>query len=282
MCTAFVLLILQSEKDISRQIIIANILVFMALSVLFIWGNNPFLRFQEYEGYWWIMVINSITVSVFIVQMISMIMKGLNRRFKKAELANTRLMRTQNVSLRQIHLLNSLRQSGMVVMDSRLRFEERMQSALHSIQNELHCQALSVSLARHGSTKSLCIASLPDSLIDKRSEIPHINGPFLLQSFDEMSRSGFNNIFKELIKPGELYFASHFYTPDSMGVLELLLLENPVESDLNFLQMSIFQISAAITNDQLIQDIKQSHDILEGSYDEILQAWARILETPRH
>ncbi|QEN08676.1 HD-GYP domain-containing protein [Oceanispirochaeta crateris] len=278
LCTAFVLILLQTEKDNSKEIILINILVFALLSLLYIFGESPMLTFKDYGAYWWLIVFNSITVSLFIVLMIDLIMKGLNRRFKKSKLTNAKLERTQNGILRQIHLLNSLRQSGMVIMDSRLKYEERMQSALLSIKEELPCSALSVSLAKQGSNEAQCIASIPDSLIEEHNEIPKINGPFLLLKQDELDHALQQSNVMKFIKPGELYFASHFFTPDSIGFLELLLGQAPVESDLNFLQMSLFQLSAAITNDQLIQDIRQSHDILESSYDEILQAWAKILE----
>jgi hypothetical protein len=278
LCTAFVLLLLQSEKDNSKEIILINILVFALLSLLYIFGESPMLTFKDYGAYWWLIVFNSITVSSFIVLMIDLIMKGLNRRFKKAKLTNAKLERTQNGILRQIHLLNSLRQSGMVIMDSRLKYEERMQSALLSIKEELHCSALSVSLTKQGSNEAQCIASIPDSLIEEHNESPKIDGPFLLLEQDELDHALQQSNIIKFIKPGELYFASHFFTPDSTGFLELLLGQAPMESDLNFLQMSLFQLSAAITNDHLIQDIRQSRDILESSYDEILQAWAKILE----
>ncbi|MDA3956977.1 HD domain-containing phosphohydrolase [Oceanispirochaeta sp.] len=278
LCTAFVLLLLHTDKDNSRQIIIINALVFLLLSLLFVLGKNPSLRFREYEQYWWLIVINSITVSIFIVQMINLIMKGLNRRYKKAERSNARLIRTQKENMKQIHMLDSLRQSGMVVMDSRLAFEERLQSALQSIRDELHCSALNISMVQGESENAICIASFPEYLNCERTRIPEIDGPYLLHDFEHISEIPVKTEIMKGIRPGELYFSSHFYTPDATGYLELLLNGNPDESELNFLQMSLFELSAAITNDQLIQDIKRSRDILEGSYDEILHAWARILE----
>ena len=97
---------------------------------------------------------------------------------------------------------------------------------------------------------------------------------------DEVGNRSVTTEIMKMTGEDEFYFAGHFYTAESVGLLELILHQKiaPTPCRLNYIQTNLFQLSATLTNDQLIKGIKKSRDILEASYDEILQAWARILE----
>ncbi len=275
-----ILLQLYTEKPNSRLILSVNILVYIALSFLFYLGKDLNLNLHAFGKYWPIIVSNSLIVTIFIIQMQSLILKGMDRRFRKAEFVNGQLVEAQQMNVRQIELLNSLRQSGVLMMDTRLSLEERLNMSLTTIQKKLNACAIGLSLAQRGSDTALCISSSSEKLLERRIPIPEITGPYLILSSEEIRSRDDQTDLMKITGPGQIYFAGHFFTTQSIGVLEIILLQDDdiCSCCLNFIQTSLFQLSATLTNDQLIKGIKQSRDILEASYDEVLQAWARILE----
>jgi len=279
LCTAYVLLLLQpSSRQNGLFLILVNIIVFTLLSIFYYSPSSVGLPIREYGIYWWLIVANILTVNVFIVQMISLIMKGLDRRYKKAKWVNKNLLLAQENNLRQISLLKNLRQTGMVAMETRLSLEDRLQAALGTIQEVLQSSMIDLSITRHNSDESICIASLPEDHIGLEFVPPEVSGPYLLYNHLEVLDSYHKTNLMKLCLNEELYFAGRFFTPRSTGYLELILKKPPEEWELNFIQMILFQLSATITNDQLFQDLQNSRDTLLASYDEILQAWAMILE----
>ena len=280
MACSCILLLIYTERHNSRRILAVNTLVHIALTLLFYLGKPLDLHMHEFGEYWPLIISNSLIISIFIVQMQSFILKGMDRRFRKAEFINCQLITAHDTNIRQIELLNSLRQSGVLMMDTRLTLDERLDMSLKSIQKKLSADPISLSLARRGSDLALCICSNSDDLMNGRVPIPHISGPYLMLSSDEVRNYLNKTEVMKKIGPDQIYFAGQFYTAESVGFLEMILEQGttPHPSDLNFIQTILFQLSATLTNDQLIRGVKQSRDVLESSYDEILQAWARILE----
>ncbi|MDC7241853.1 MAG: HD-GYP domain-containing protein, partial [Spirochaetales bacterium] len=277
--TAYVLILLFSKRNHPGYFLLINITVFALLSLLYVSGSDSkYLLFREWKYYWWLIVLNAIIVHVFLSLMISMILKGMDRRYSKSQHINRNLVDLQKRSYKQIRLLNSLRQAGMVIMDFRLDYEERLNMALGTLQKELDCSGISLSMADKGSDTASCIAALPAGQREHHLIIPDFDEPFLLLDNDDLKMMKVRTPEMDMLEEDEIYFCAEFYTSGPTGFLELRMKGTLDESYLNYLQMNLFQLSAAMTNEQLIHEIKQSRDILEASYDEILQAWARILE----
>jgi len=137
---------------------------------------------------------------------------------------------------------------------------------------------IALSVTSHETGESRCIASLPEEHLCMDVTPPRISGPYLLHTHDEIIHSFEKTALMKRCLAGELYFAGRFFTSYSTGYLEMILRKEPEEGELNFIQMSLFQLSAAITNNQLIEDLQNSRDSLVASHDEILKAWAMILE----
>jgi hypothetical protein len=275
-----ILLQLYTEKPNNRLILFVNVLVFLGLSLLFYLGKPLNLNLHGFGRYWPIVMSNTLLITVFIVQMQGFILKGMDRRFRKAEYMNRQLMEAQETSNRQIELLNSIRQTGVLMMDTRLSLEERLKLSLGAIKRKLDAGTVCLSLAERGSKQARCIGSSTESLIGRETPIPVIQGPYLTLNPSDIRKRVQRTELMNMTGEKELYFAGHFYTAQSVGLLEIILPWNYdiCVCSLNFIQTSLFQLSATLTNDQLIKGIQQSRDILESSYDEVLQAWARILE----
>ncbi len=276
---SYILILLFTKRNKFLRFAVINTVVFFILSLVFVFAeSNSFLLFKEWGTYWWLIVMNAITVNLFILVMISMIIKGMDRRYKKSRYINKNLIEVQKKHYKQIRLLNSLRQAGMVIMDFRLDYEERLNMALGTLQKELNCSSISLSMAEKGADTAVCIAAIPAGRREHHLIIPDFDEPFLLLNREDLIMMKIRTPEMDMLEEGEVYFCAEFYTTGPTGFLELRLKAEPDDSDLNYLQMNLFQLSAAMTNEQLIHEIKQSRDILEASYDEILQAWARILE----
>jgi HD-GYP domain-containing protein (c-di-GMP phosphodiesterase class II) len=275
---SILLLLIFSSSHKSWHIVIINAFVFLALSILFRYAQSSNLLFLEFGPYWWLIVINSIAVSLIMTMVIRLILKGMDRRYLKSQLVNKYLVIAQQENFRQIGMQEQLRQSGMVMMDSRLDFEERLHTALQSLEKETRSIAVSLSLAEGKKSDAICIAALPEGTNKQRMRIPDFSGPYLECSNKEINELKIKTPLMASTKEGEYYYGCRFYTSETIGYLELIRPGKADQTCLNYLQISLFQLSSALTNEQLIHGIKKSRDILEFSYDEILQAWARILE----
>jgi len=278
LCTAYVFLALNSTGSGALIHISVNALVFGILSILFMTGRLNRFPVSDYREIWWIIVINVIAVSVFIILMVNLIIRGLNRRYRKELEINRILRQTREENLKQIRLLSALRQSGNCVTDTRIPLPERLKTVQEILRKELPVRESTLALTGRDSDYSFYTSSVPPELTGLPFHRPDIDGPYLLlHKLAEDNRTITTALMRRLL-PGESYFGSPFYTPRKHGFLELILSRDPDEAELNFLQMNLFQLGGALTNDQLFQDVKTSRDRLEASYDEILQAWASILE----
>lgn len=275
---AIVLVLVFSKTHSSGRIVLINALVFTALSFLFNLDDHHNLLFLEFGRYWWLIAINALTVSIITAMIIRMVFKGMERRFIKSQFANKQLIIAQHENVRQINMQNRLRQSSMVLMDSRLDFEERIHTVLESLKTETQCSHVSLALSDNDLNAAVCIAALPEGIYDQRVVIPSFQGPYLEYASSELNALEESTPLMKRAGLTDYYYGCRFFTSETSGYLELLRSEKADHSTLNYLQFSIFQLSSALTNEQLIHNIKKSRDILELSYDEILQAWARILE----
>lgn len=275
---SIVVLLVFSNSQVSLHIIIINALVFLGLSILFHVEEGRNLRFLEFGYYWWLIVANALTSSLIISIIIRTILKGMDRRYKKSKYINKNLIISHQENVRQIQIQEQLRQSGLLMMDSRLDFEERLHTVLKSLKKETQCRAVSLSLAEGNKSESVCIAALPHGINEQRINIPEFSGPYLEYNIRDISNLVEKTPLMLQADKDEIYYGCRFYTSETKGYLELLRPDKADQTTLNYLQLSLFQLSSALSNEQLIRGIKKSRNILENSYDEILQAWARILE----
>ncbi|MDC7232205.1 MAG: HD-GYP domain-containing protein [Spirochaetales bacterium] len=275
---SIVLLLVFAENHRSWHVMIINTLSFLGLSVLFKIDSGKNFLFTEFGSYWWLIVINALTVNLIVTMIIRLILRGMDRRFIRSQRFNRNLMIAQKEKIHQIELQDQLRQSGMVIMDSRLDFEERLHIVLESLKEKTESTQVSLSLAEGHKKEAVCMAALPQGIHDQRTEIPDFFGPYLDYSHAEIQKQTEKTPLMSQSIPGDYYYGCRFYTSETTGYLEILRKGEMDGVTLNYLQLSIFQLSSALSNEQLIRGIKKSRDILEFSYDEILQAWARILE----
>ncbi|MBF9017011.1 MULTISPECIES: HD-GYP domain-containing protein [unclassified Oceanispirochaeta] len=275
---SIVLLLVFSSSHKSWHVVIINTIVFLGLSALFYFAKDSNLLFLEFGAYWWIIVTNALCVSLIISMTIRLILKGMDRRYTKSQLFNKQLIIAHQENMRQIKVQEQLRQSGMVMMDSRLDFEERLHIVLRSLEKELQCTTVCLSLAEGDKSEAVCIAALPDGINNQRVNIPDFSGSYLEYDYEGIRSLEDKTPLMLHTEAEEYYYGCRFYTSETKGYLELLMPGKADQTSLNYLQLSLFQLGSALTNEQLIRSIKKSRDILEFSYDEILQAWARILE----
>ncbi len=264
------------EKGITH--IAFNAIILAIISILYLEGSLNGFPIADYGEIWWIIVINLVFVNILVTQMIGIILEGMERRYRKERHTNTTLQRIREESTKQIRLLKSLRQMGNYLSDSRLELKVRLTQMQNSIHEELPVRAVALSLVDRNSTTSTYLTSKPDDIAGVPFRLPRFNGPFLMTESPGLSNPDDQTEMMKIIRMGEIYFGSHFYTTDQKGFLELILSREPDSIELEYLQLSLFQLSGAITNQQLIQHLEESKTILEDSYDEILRAWARILE----
>ena len=271
LCIAFVYLALNASRKSSFLQVILNGLVFLLLTLIYNTGQLDTFPIADYKQIWVIIVINIILVNIFITQMIGLVLRGMERQFIREKRINRTLRRIQNESAKQIRLLKSLRQTGNCLSDTRLNFSERLQFFHNNLREDLPVKTSAIVLTDREDLSSAYLSSQPEDLSGRKAEIPLFSGPYLM--FDSSGRHEYPGKTAVLgqQEKDDIYFGSHFYSPDRKGFLELLLQKKPDSVELEYLQMNLFQLSGAITNEQLISQLK-------NSYDEVLMAWARILE----
>ena len=277
-CLSFVYLALNAPKHISILNVIINCLILLLLSLLYATGKLDAFPIVEFKKIWVIVVINIIMVDIIITQMIGLVLRGMEKRFIKEQKTNRSLRMIQEENARQINLLKSLRQSGNCISDTRLAFRERLQLMQEDLTRELQIQTSGIARKNRADSQALYLSSRPNELQGETLEIPDVPGPYLLMDYNEVKGSSFRTPIMDRIREDEIYFGSPFYFSEGKGYLEMTMAEEPDYNELEYLQMNLFQLSGAITNEQLIRQLESSRDLLESSYDEILMAWARILE----
>ena len=275
---SFVYLAINTSREKGIVHIGFNTILLAILSILYIQGSLAGFPIADYKEIWWIIVINLIFVNILVTQMIGLILEGMERRYTRERRSNATLRRIREESTKQIRLLKSLRQMGNYLSDSRLELKERLNQMQDNIHEELPVNAIAVSLLDRNATLSSYLSSKPEDLAGVPLRIPSFSGPFLMLEKTELDFTEDKTAMMKNTHDGEIYFGSHFYTTDQKGFLELILYRELDTIELEYLQLSLFQLSGAITNQQLIKHLERSKTILEDSYDEILMAWARILE----
>ncbi len=278
LAVSYVYLAINTNREKGIMHIAFNTIILSVISILYLEGRLESFPIAEYREIWWIIVINILFVNVLITQMIGLILDGMERRYRKEKLNNAALRKIREESAKQIRLLKSLRQMGNYLSDTRLELKERLNQMQVNIHEELPINAIAISLVDRNAVFSSYLTSKPEDLTGVPFRLPSFNGPFLMLQKQEVDFTDDKTEVMKNIREEEIYFGSHFYTTDQKGFLELILSREPDSIELEYLQLSLFQLSGAITNQQLIKHLQKSKTILEDSYDEILMAWARILE----
>lgn len=278
LCVSYVYFAINVSRTRGFLYSVFNAVFLLILSVFYQIGFLDEYRIREYGGIWWVILINLILVNVFITQIVGIILHGMERRFIKEKRANRTLRRISSENNKQIRLLKSLRQVGNCISDTRLELSERLHIMQKNLHEELPVHSSALILTDRDSDDSNYLISIPEDLTGEPFRIPRFSGPFLLMNNRDRDYRQSSTAMMRRMKDDQIYFGCHFYTTEQKGFLELLMEREPDSSELEYLQMNLFQLSGSITNEQLIRQLEDSRDILELSYDEILKAWAKILE----
>ena len=278
LCASYVYLSLNVSKESNIRHIAFNALIMLVLSILYLYGALDGLPIIEYGTTWWVIVVNVVLINILITQMISIILLGLERRYCNENRSNRELRRIREENSKQIRLLKSLRQIGNCISETRLDFSERLNMMQKNLHSELPVSASAISLLERNTDYSVYLTAVPEEMEGSPFQIPQFPGPFLMMNKYQLMNIGNQTAMMNRLDDEGVYFGSHFYTKSRKGFLELLLNREPDPIELEYLQMNLFQLSSAITNEELIHQLEDSRDLLENSYDEILKAWAGILE----
>lgn len=278
LCASYIYLSINISRKHFFLFSILNIFSLLLLSFFYQTGYLDEYRISEYGSTWWIILINLIFINIFITRMVGIFLYGMERRFIKERRANKTLRRMRDRNNKQIRLLKSLRQIGNCLSDKRLEMSERLNILLKNLHTELSIDACALTFVNRNTGDSSYLSSSPDTPINGPFPIPSFSGPYLMRDHQNRRDLKDSTAMMRQLKQGQIYFGSHFYSAEQKGFLELLLKEQPDPSELEYIQMNLFQLSGAITNEQLFHQLEESRDTLELSYDEILKAWAKILE----
>ena len=278
LCASYVYLSLNVSKESNIRHIAFNALVMLILSILYLYGVLDGFPIIDYGTTWWVIVVNVVLVNVLITQMISIILLGMERRYYNENRSNRELRRIREENTKQIRLLKSLRQIGNCLSETRLDFSERLNLMQKNLHSELPVSASTISLLERNTDYSVYLTALPEEMKGTPFHIPQFPGPFLMRNKNQLMTIRDQTEMMRRLDDEGVYFGSHFYTKSKKGFLELLLNREPDSIELEYLQMNLFQLSSAITNEELIHQLEDSRDLLENSYDEILKGWAGILE----